>query len=63
MPIKKNNIINGNDGIRTREACLHQILSLTPLTAREHYLVIVMGLEPITFRLEGECSIQLSYTT
>ena len=24
--------------------------------------MIVMGIEPTTFRLEGECSIQLSYT-
>ena len=41
---------------------MHQNLSLAPLTARERYLEIVTGLEPATFRLEGECSIQLSYT-
>ena len=27
---------------------MHQNLSLTPLTAREHYLVITTGLEPVT---------------
>ena len=61
------NIYFASGEVRTHEAYTHKILSLAPLTAREHLLIFyysnisIWGLEPQTLSLEGSRAIQLRY--